>query len=66
MLRRTKKKATIILIRTNMNTRTSISTNIFTKAHPMCINMRKANMTPTIISIPDTRQKSMNMLMRNK
>jgi hypothetical protein len=66
MLRRTKKKVTSILIHTNMNTRMSISTNIFTKAHLMCMNIRKANMALTIMSIPDTRQKSMNIKIKRK
>lgn len=60
MFRRRKKKATSIFICTNMNTSTGIFMNMRTKAHPACMNMRKANTAPMSISIPDMKKKSIN------
>ncbi|MFZ3135766.1 MAG: hypothetical protein WA126_00070 [Thermodesulfovibrionales bacterium] len=66
ILRRRKKKATSMLIRTSMNTSTSIFTNMRTKAHPACMNMRKANTAPMSISIPNMKKKSINTKRRIK
>jgi hypothetical protein len=55
-LRRRKKKARSLLIRTSMNTSTSISTNMRTKAHPVSMS----------ISIPDMKKKSINTKRRIK
>jgi len=54
MFRRRKKKAKSLLIRTSMNTSTSISTNMRTKAHPVSM------------SIPDMKKKSINTKRRIK
>jgi hypothetical protein len=56
MFRRRKKKARRLLIRTSMNTSTSISTNMRTKAHPVSMS----------ISIPDMKKKSINTKRRIK
>jgi len=61
MLRRRKKKATSMFIRTSMN----IFTNMRTTAHQMCMNMRKANTTPMSISIPGMKKKSINTKDKN-
>jgi hypothetical protein len=57
---RRKKKATSMLIHMSMNTSTGISTNMRTKAHPVCTNMRRANTAYMSICMPAMKKKSMN------
>ena len=66
MFRRRKRKVTNIHIRTIMNIRMSIFTNMRNKGHQALMNMWEANTVPTIINTPDMRKRDMNIKRRSK